>query len=266
MMRFPPRRILAAVDLTAASRPAWAAARRVAARFGSELEAVYCEGGLPPEMDVYGWSRPDAQRRRRTKSLLLRRLGLGARVRVAAGDPARVLPRLAREGRFDLIVMGTHRRRGARRLAFGSVAEAVSRASRCPVLVVPGPMRDIRSVLAPVHEAGYARRGLLAAGVVARAYGARLDVLNVSSDPVFDPDPRRLLAARVGGLPASIRSRARTLARVDEPVPGILRSERGHDLVVLSSHAKASLGDWLLGSTAQRVIRRSPVPVLTVPV
>jgi nucleotide-binding universal stress UspA family protein len=37
----------------------------------------------------------------------------------------------------DLIVLGTHGRRGVRRLLFGSVAEDVLRGARCPVYVVP---------------------------------------------------------------------------------------------------------------------------------
>jgi nucleotide-binding universal stress UspA family protein len=37
----------------------------------------------------------------------------------------------------DLIVMGTHGRRGFRRLVLGSVAERVLRIARCPVLLIP---------------------------------------------------------------------------------------------------------------------------------
>ncbi|SAK51983.1 UspA domain-containing protein [Caballeronia temeraria] len=38
----------------------------------------------------------------------------------------------------DLVVMGTHGRRGWRRLVLGSVAEGFVRRARCPVLLVPG--------------------------------------------------------------------------------------------------------------------------------
>ncbi|WP_250441314.1 universal stress protein [Caballeronia sp. AZ1_KS37] len=40
--------------------------------------------------------------------------------------------------RADLVVMGTHGRRGLRRIVLGSVAEGFARLSRCPVLLVPG--------------------------------------------------------------------------------------------------------------------------------
>ena len=59
----------------------------------------------------------------------------GVHVVVEEGPPEDALLRLATD--FDLIVVGTHRRHGARRWWLGSVAEAVVRRSPRPVLVVP---------------------------------------------------------------------------------------------------------------------------------
>ena len=42
----------------------------------------------------------------------------------------------ATEGHFDLIVMGTHGRKGLRHALLGSVAEKVVRMAQCPVLTV----------------------------------------------------------------------------------------------------------------------------------
>jgi nucleotide-binding universal stress UspA family protein len=44
---------------------------------------------------------------------------------------------LARTGDYDLIVVGTHGRKGLQRALIGSVAERVVRTASCPVLVVP---------------------------------------------------------------------------------------------------------------------------------
>ena len=54
---------------------------------------------------------------------------------VEEGPPEDAIRRLAAS--FDLVVVGTHRRHGARRWWLGSVAEAVVRHSSRPVLVVP---------------------------------------------------------------------------------------------------------------------------------
>jgi nucleotide-binding universal stress UspA family protein len=65
----------------------------------------------------------------------------GVRVehRVAEGQPADEILRLARKVSCDLIVMGTHGRTGLNRLLHGSVAEEVLRKAPCPVLSVHLP-------------------------------------------------------------------------------------------------------------------------------
>ncbi|MFP4894914.1 universal stress protein [Paraburkholderia sp. EG304] len=51
-------------------------------------------------------------------------------------DVASAVLRHADQAHADLLVMGTHGRRGVRRLVIGSVAEQVVRFSRCPVLLI----------------------------------------------------------------------------------------------------------------------------------
>jgi nucleotide-binding universal stress UspA family protein len=41
--------------------------------------------------------------------------------------------------------------------------------------------------------------------------------------------------------------------------------ESGVDLVILSSHGRSGVSRWLIGSTADKILRRSPVPVFLVP-
>jgi nucleotide-binding universal stress UspA family protein len=52
------------------------------------------------------------------------------------GPPAERILAFLREGRFDLVAMGTHGRKGLKRLMLGSVAEKVVREAPCSVLVV----------------------------------------------------------------------------------------------------------------------------------
>ncbi|HEX6040267.1 universal stress protein [Longimicrobium sp.] len=56
---------------------------------------------------------------------------------VRFGEPAPAIVHEARAWSADLLVLGTHARRGAARLLLGSVAESVLRQSPCSVLVVP---------------------------------------------------------------------------------------------------------------------------------
>lgn len=58
---------------------------------------------------------------------------------VTGGDAAQEITAYADANNVDLIAVTTHGRTGVRRLALGSVAEAVIRHSRVPVLVMPLP-------------------------------------------------------------------------------------------------------------------------------
>jgi universal stress protein A len=66
------------------------------------------------------------------------RAGAGTSVEclVEVGQAASEVIRAADRVHADIIVMGTHGRRGLRRALLGSVAESVLRSAPCPVLVV----------------------------------------------------------------------------------------------------------------------------------
>jgi len=64
--------------------------------------------------------------------------------RLEEGYPGSDIPRVARETKADLIVMGTHGRTGLGRLLMGSVAEQVMRKAPCPVLTVKVPLAEER--------------------------------------------------------------------------------------------------------------------------
>jgi len=55
---------------------------------------------------------------------------------VIIGDPAGDILKFAENEGIDLIVMGTHGRKGLEHTVFGSVAEGVVRGASCPVLTI----------------------------------------------------------------------------------------------------------------------------------
>ncbi len=73
---------------------------------------------------------------------------------VTAGEAADSILARSQEQRCDVIVMGTHGRRGISHLVSGSVAEAVLRKATCPVLTVKSPK------FAPAHRAVLAEHRL----------------------------------------------------------------------------------------------------------
>ena len=63
-----------------------------------------------------------------------------ASTELRTGDPRTLIVEAAAQVHADLIVMGTHGRRGVSRLLIGSVAEQVARTAPCPVLLVRSGM------------------------------------------------------------------------------------------------------------------------------
>jgi nucleotide-binding universal stress UspA family protein len=79
---------------------------------------------------------------------------------VTIGTPAHGIAQMASDIAADLVVIGTHNRRGIERLLLGSVAEGTVRHARCPVLVIPAePPQDEIQITPPCSECVRARRG-----------------------------------------------------------------------------------------------------------
>jgi nucleotide-binding universal stress UspA family protein len=68
------------------------------------------------------------------------------------GPAADAIVRQAKKWGADLIVIGTHGRRGARRLLMGSDAEQIVRTSPVPVLLVRSPGRIRKPAAAPARS------------------------------------------------------------------------------------------------------------------
>ena len=67
---------------------------------------------------------------------LLRARGLKVAATLEVGDPKSKILDVAEEWRADLIVVGSHGRRGFERFLMGSVSDAVARHAKCSVQIV----------------------------------------------------------------------------------------------------------------------------------
>ncbi|RLC55307.1 MAG: universal stress protein [Chloroflexi bacterium] len=191
---------------------------------------------------------------------------------------------------IDLIVMGTHGRRGIRRFMLGSVTEEVLRLAPCPVFTVRH--REDRSVwamkkiLAPTDLSKNARQATRHAAALAEAYGAELKLLHiidaatlttssVSVIGAFDASPANVMT---GANEAVLRQAAELteefhlpsqidcFVTVGNPASDILdfAQENEADLIVVGSHGRSGLPRFVMGSVAEKVIRDAPCPVFTV--
>lgn len=259
----PARRILVPVDLSPVCAHAWRWARTFAAA-GAHLEALYVHE--TPATPVLGL--PSVPISAAVRARILARMSKaypGGAVRLEQGDAAAVICRRARG--FDLLVMGSHARRGLDRALLGSVCEAVVRDAPVPVLSVKSGPGKVSSVLAPVNTMPYSRKGLLLAANAAAELGAALTVLFVAKDKTRGPNPRFFINGMLARLPEGLVKavRPKLVLRTGQPLLEILRESRRHGLVVLTAHRKSLLRDLVLGTTAERVLRFSRHPVLSAP-
>jgi nucleotide-binding universal stress UspA family protein len=139
-------RILVATDFTPASDPALEEAIEMAKGNGTELliAHAYEPPVLLPEQTVSSetydeWDRDlrnDVVERLQPLLGKARHEGVRARGLVLSGAPHAAIAEAARESDADLIVMGTHGRKGVSRFFLGSVASRVISTAPCPVMTV----------------------------------------------------------------------------------------------------------------------------------
>ena len=75
-------------------------------------------------------------------SQALRSAGFSVTTRVVQAEARTGILDIAAEWRADLIVLGSHGRKGLRRFLLGSIAESVARHAQCSVLVVRIPQQQ----------------------------------------------------------------------------------------------------------------------------
>ncbi len=135
-----------------------------------------------------------------------------------------------------------------------------------------------RRILVPTDGSDGARAAFDHAVTLASQSGAELHVVN-AVDPTLVPpevgagDLVDALQQSGQALVETLRERGEaagltveTAVLTGDPPEAIRRyaEDHGVDLVVMGTHGRTGLDRWLLGSVAERVIRTSPAPVLTV--
>jgi len=204
---------------------------------------------------------------------------------VESSEPPERIVAYAEDEDIDLIVMGTHGRRGVDRMLFGSVTEEVVRRSPCPAFTVRTdadvtPGQAVRRVLAPVDFSDASETAIQHAKEIAFTYGAEIDLLHVVEEPFYPTEyglgPASFPTQEVlDNVEKQLGDLAREQigyehimieAQIGQPASKILNyiEENDIDLVVIATHGRSGLDRVLLGSVAERVLRQSPTPVFVV--
>jgi nucleotide-binding universal stress UspA family protein len=194
----------------------------------------------------------------------------------------------ARKLRARVIVLGSRGLGAVGRLLLGSVSRAVVRRAPCSMLVVRGSARAPRRFLIGLDGSPNARRAVTFVAGFARPRGGEVRLLRVV-EPVRLPstgllpsrirgavadeaarhERERVAAARRHVEPAGARLaqagwRVRVEVRIGRPLEELLAATSSADVLVVGARGVGGVERLLLGSVAEGVITRSPVPVLAV--
>lgn len=204
---------------------------------------------------------------------------------VCKGDPGTKICEVADEMGCKLIIVPSHGRHGVSRLLFGSVAERIIRYSHCPVLVLHRVKESVsehqsfdlfpaQRVVVP-SDFSEATSAAVATALELVEHRDGVDVISVvpSLDEVTlygvesTPDDvrrRNIQQHIVQYLGEHGHGSLHAHGLIGDPGTMIVRYAREveADLIVMPSHGRHGFKRFALGSTTERVLRHSDVPVL----
>ena len=288
-----PQRILAATDFSDTASHAQRAAVALARAFAAELHFLHVQVLLddPHLEDSY---QTEIQR------LLESAEGHKIEAMEAPGNDdeleihthlvrglnaAEVICETCKDLGCDLIVMGTHGRRGIGHMFLGSVTERVVRSASSPVLTIRHdarlPSEGVSRILVPHDFSDESKHAVRYAAAWARAFEAEITLYHVV-EPVVYPE-----FYSVDVLPNEVqgRIRERSIEALDAAAHELLPDVRTYtevavgrpadrivsvatpdrfDLVVMGTRGLSAVEHWLMGSVAENVLRRCQLPLLAV--
>lgn len=144
-------------------------------------------------------------------------------------------------------------------------------------------MIRLERILLPTDFSEFAAPAVEYACEFAKRFGAELHLLHVIEEaaPLVLPEAgatgwvrdyaeraEKWARAQLAGMPGDLAAGVRVV-RATRQGPAFLEiiryaREKGCDLIVMGTHGRSGLAHVLMGSVAERVVRKAPCPVLTI--
>jgi nucleotide-binding universal stress UspA family protein len=208
---------------------------------------------------------------------------------IGMGQPAAEIGRIVEEKGVDLVIASTRGHSGLKRLILGSVTQRLMRILPCPVLAVQDPEEGfiakaapgirLKKILVGCDFSADSDLALQYGLSLAQEFQADLHLVHVMEPPVYpefltpaeqtqDMVRTDLVKEKLDGL---VPQDARNWC---SPKTAILRGQayeelvayamtQNMDMIVMGTRGYGAVKTLFMGSTTDRVVRRSPCPVLS---
>ena len=275
------KNILFLTDFTEASGAAMAYAVGLARHYNAQLYPAHaCDPVILTETAAPDILQEVEDNSRVRLNTLAKETGVECIPLFARGTVEAAVPHWITEHGIDLVVMGTHGRKGLQHLLLGSVAEAIFRNATCPVLTVgphvtTRPYHDfkVETILFPTDLGDNTQFATQYALSVAQESDADLTFMHVISlEEAFQNDRISLVEKAYQELGKIVPAEARDwctpefVVEVGDPskeLLGYAKMERP-DLIVLGLPAGKKFNGHFRSSVTYNIIAEAPCPVLTV--
>ncbi len=206
--------------------------------------------------------------------------GIEVQTTVQLGDIDDELKAAIEKSQADIVIMGTHGRRGFERWFLGSVTERLLRHCPNPVLTLSdleSPISvppDVKKILVTTDFSEGTTTAMAWAFALAQEAPAEVTLLHVVQQPPERAEPAEGVAEVLeehlnSMVPDDVRNwcDVRAVVEIGTPYQHVLSmaEETGIDLIVMNIHGKGMMDRALMGATAERVLRGAQCPVLAVP-
>ena len=200
------------------------------------------------------------------------------KILVKEGSPSKKIIETAEEEKVDLIVIGKRGLSAVEKLFIGSVANQVLRHSPVPVLITKKCIQKpgVKKILVPTDFSPQEETEREYAWKLAKVFDADLTLLHILELHDYEFSPR-VLDEMFDALLRKLRQRKKKEKediKVDEEVYRALNAALGivdfaethhFDLIVMSTYVRSKLERFFLGSTTEKVISYTHIPVFAIP-
>ena len=291
-MRIQPKTILSAIDFSTFTDTIFSYSVALCKKYDATLILVHVTTDLnrllehnETALDVEALQEANTRFAQERLEERVKDLPVENEIIIRQGTPADIVSRLASEQQADMVIAATHGKAGFKRLLLGSVTEKLIKTLHCPLLVLPAQERDfkppavtemkLKKILVGCDFSPDSQLALDYGLSLAQEFQAVLCLSHVIKPSLYKNERKgikqlhdRLEKKLDGMIPETCRDwcTAKSVLLDGEPYIALMDYAREHevDMIVLGIRGHTLWEKLLVGSTTDRLIRHSPIPVLAV--